>query len=388
MTARSNGRKLLLFYSSYPFASANWAVFEELVSQRNFRVTVIAPPKAGASETSMHAPLGYLSPDLINLPHVDGRCVPLRVVENPWLGFEPSDLDAALSGLEPDAIWIYPEPVCDSTRQLLRRYYWRRKPRIVCSVIENLFQRPPFLQRLKGSFLCSRIDALLAASTLSSNSFLRQYWTRRTKAYTMFMPTLDPLELGQSGFAIDRQSGEFWVGFVGRICQEKGWEDFIYALRNLPENVKAVIAGDGPDTPQLTKVIESLGLNDRIKFAGLIGESDLAALYHQVDVIVVPSKTTPRWKEQFGRVIAEAMGASRVIVGYSSGSIAEVVDAAGLTVTEGNAEGLTEAINALLANPDLREALGKAARKRFEQEFSAKAFARKLGDILTAPKLP
>ncbi|MGH9848677.1 MAG: glycosyltransferase, partial [Blastocatellia bacterium] len=108
----------------------------------------------------------------------------------------------------------------------------------------------------------------------------------------------------------------------------------------------------------------------------------------QVDVIVVPSKTTPRWKEQFGRVIAEAMGASCVIVGYSSGSIAEVVDTAGLTVAEGNAEGLIEAIGALLVNPDLREALGRAARKRFEQEFSAKAYARKLGDILAAPKLP
>lgn len=365
-----------------------WSVVEQLVDQHGFAVSVIAPPKAADSEVSMHAPSGYLTPELVDLSVANVHFVPLRDIENPWLGFEPAALDAALAELNPDAIWMYPEPVCGSTRQLLRRYYLQRKQRIVCCVIENLFQKPPFLDSLKASILFSRIDALLASGTMSTESFLSRYWLPRTRAYTTFLPTLDPKDIGRGDFVIPKRTGEFWIAFVGRICEEKGWRDLTCCLRKLPANVKAVFAGEGPDVPQLMAEIESPELAGRTVYVGSLAPRDLMALYNQADVIVVPSKTTPCWKEQFGRVIAEAMGAGLPVVGYNSGSVAEAIGDAGLVVNEGDRDALVEAIRTLSMSADLRERLGRAARNRFEREFSVKAYAARLSNLLLSPRLP
>ena len=83
----------------------------------------------------------------------------------------------------------------------------------------------------------------------------------------------------------------------------------------------------------------------------------LAALYRTMHIVLLPSRATQTWVEQFGRVIVEAQASGAVLAGYDSGSIAEVSGVAGVVVGEGDWRELSGAILALCAEPARYEAL-------------------------------
>jgi glycosyltransferase involved in cell wall biosynthesis len=375
-----NTRKRLLFCSWQAFDPATWAVLEKLVRDHRFSATVLAPAKVYVGR--VYSPTGYFTPDLVDQSVADLRLLPLLDNDTPAHGFKPDALSSALADFTPDAIWIYGEPTDGLTRQILKHFYFRRKIRVACLLAENLWQPLPLSQRIKAQILCLRINALLAIGSASSESAYNVFMPRRVRSYTVFMPNFDPRTAEVGEFRIQRQSGDFWVGFVGKISPEKGWHVLIDALSQLPENTKAVFAGDGPDVMKLNQEVKLRGLEGRVLFAGPMAPPDIRALYRQVDAVVVPSLTTPRWMEQFGRVIAEAMAAERAVVGSTSGAIPEVIGDAGLLVDEGDAGALANALRSLHQDDDLRNRLGQAARLRYEQEFSIDAYARRLARIL------
>ncbi len=57
----------------------------------------------------------------------------------------------------------------------------------------------------------------------------------------------------------------------------------------------------------LETLAQELGIGERVTFLGRQTSSDMAAFYNSLDVLVLPSRTLPNWKEQFGRVLIEAM---------------------------------------------------------------------------------
>lgn len=71
---------------------------------------------------------------------------------------------------------------------------------------------------------------------------------------------------------------------------------------------------------------------------------DLAYFYKIIDVLVLPSKTTKSWKEQFGRVLIEAMASGVKVVGSNSGAIPEVINGCGAIFKEGDVDDLKNAI--------------------------------------------
>jgi glycosyltransferase involved in cell wall biosynthesis len=85
-------------------------------------------------------------------------------------------------------------------------------------------------------------------------------------------------------------------------------------------------------------------------------------------------------EEGFGIPAAEAMGCGIPVVASDAGGLPEVVEhgVTGYVVPKGNVEALTEAIGKLLADPALRETMGKAARERavrlFDWDVAAKSF--------------
>lgn len=378
-------RKTLLFCSWLAFDPATWAVLEKLSTVYRHSTTVLAPPRVQVGK--VYSATGYLAPELVDHSFVDLKLLPLIDDESPTNGFDPASLKSALEGLDPDAIWIYGEPTDGLTRQILKHFYWRRKARIACFLAENLWKRPPLLHRLKSQLLCRRIDAMLACGSISSENAYQVFMPRSVPSHTVFMPNFDPRQIGIGGLKLDKSSQDFLIGFVGRISWEKGWLVLLDALPQLPENAKLVIAGEGPETDKLEGEIRARGLTDRVRLLGALDAANVRALCAQVDVLVAPSLTTPRWREQFGRVIAEGMAAGRPVIGSTSGAIPEVIDSAGLVVEEGDAEVLAAAIRRLFDDEVLRSNLGRKARLRFEQEFSVEAYARRLNAILEGEPL-
>ncbi len=100
-----------------------------------------------------------------------------------------------------------------------------------------------------------------------------------------------------------------------------------------------------------------------------------------MDVLVLPSRTTPVWKEQYGRVLLEAMVCQVPIVGSDSGAIPEVVGPAGLIFPEGNVDQLVRSLNTLYASPELAQRYGQAGYAQAIAGYSQEAIATRLLEV-------
>jgi glycosyltransferase involved in cell wall biosynthesis len=162
------------------------------------------------------------------------------------------------------------------------------------------------------------------------------------------------LQVGDAGFL---------VGYVGRLVPEKGVADLLDALAELP-GARAVIVGDGPERRALEERAGAPDLNGRVYFAGAVPSLEMPRWLAALDCLVLPSRTTPGWKEQFGRVLVEAMACGVSVVGSDSGEIPRVIGDAGGIVPEGDGEALQRELRALAERPELRAGLGRKGRAR------------------------
>ncbi|MFL6590247.1 MAG: glycosyltransferase family 4 protein [Chthoniobacterales bacterium] len=141
--------------------------------------------------------------------------------------------------------------------------------------------------------------------------------------------------------------------FVGRLVSDKGADLLLEALSLLNSKPKLTIAGDGPERASLEKQAAELGLRGQINFVGSQTSQQLAALFRRHELLVVPSK----WSEPFGIVALEGIACGCVVVGSAAGGLPEAIGPCGVTVPNGNARALADAISQLLANPGARARL-------------------------------
>lgn len=162
----------------------------------------------------------------------------------------------------------------------------------------------------------------------------------------------------------------------------KGWRVLLAALTLLPENFKCWIAGGGEEEAELRLWSFLPEIRSRLHYAGLLDGDQIWNFYRHLDLLVLPSLTTPQWMEQFGHVLAEAMACGVPLIGSSSGAIPEVIADCGVVVEEGSPRALAHAIQALAADPDRRAAYVEKGLRRFHEEFSCPAYAAKLSVAL------
>ncbi len=163
------------------------------------------------------------------------------------------------------------------------------------------------------------------------------------------------------------------IGYIGRMLEEKGLDTLIVAASKL-ENCHVLLVGDGSYKERLVALVSSLGMKDRVFFRPQVAHSELIDYYNALDVFVLPSKTMPGWKEQYGRVLVEAMACGLPVVGSSSGAIPEVLQGypKGFIFHEGNAQDLAEKI-ALAKNAVFPEHFDLT---RFLYKFSVEHFVK------------
>lgn len=368
----------LVLYSKLAFYPIHWEAFKYLCIHYRVRGTVIVntPPNLA----TVHQQLGSVDPQA---DAHDGFSADVRFMPETARGAKAHWLRRELRSIRPDAIWVQEEPTDYFLLQILRTYFFNRRPRIVTAVCENIFSRGSLRVWLARRLLWSRLDGLLAVATPSIEGIRAVGMPAEVPAMTLvaggLLPseTVDPLPAPFS-----RKKEDFVIGFAGRICEEKGWKVLLTALLSLPEPFKCFIAGDGPQVAELNSWMSKPGLQGRVFYMGLLPKTVLWRFYRALDCLVVPSLTFPRWKEQFGGVLADGMATGLPLVGSDSGAIPEVLGPAGLIVPEDNPKALAAALRRLRVEPDLRQRLGEAGKQRFWAEFAIPAYARKIAEAL------
>ncbi len=160
-----------------------------------------------------------------------------------------------------------------------------------------------------------------------------------------------------------------YILFLGRLTKQKGIFDLLEAFKSLDSEVNLVLVTGRADTQRLVyDLSKALKGMERVRWINrVVTHEEMVALYSSCELFVCPSRYEP-----FGIINLEAMACERPVVATSVGGVLEVVDngVTGLLVAPESPDSLAGAIDALLADPKLREKMGKEGRKRVERHFT------------------
>lgn len=167
------------------------------------------------------------------------------------------------------------------------------------------------------------------------------------------------------------------VAGLDRAHAFKGVHNFIGALALLPTNYKGVIVGDGDLRAAYTARAQSLGIADRVVFAGRVADADLPDYYRLAHVTVLPSTTMG---EAFGLVLVESLASGVPVIATNLPGVRTVVDHGidGLLVPPNDIDALTDAIQAILRDPPRGHAMGVRGRAKVEQRYDWRSIGAQL----------
>lgn len=173
------------------------------------------------------------------------------------------------------------------------------------------------------------------------------------------------------------------VGYFGRRSSEKGVDIFLRGMAQAQTPAQIVVGGFGPETENLIKLAQELGLMDRCHFLDgtSIPYEHIVDYMNLLDILVVPSQTTPHWKEQLGRVVIEGMACKIAVVGSDSGAIPEVLGDGGCVFPEDDPVALAGIIDDLAANPDKRRNLAERGYQRVLEVYSVERIAERVAHL-------
>ena len=261
-----------------------------------------------------------------------------------------ADMGAArrlIGEVRPDVVDIHEEPFSVAARQWLGAL--GDTAPVVMYTAQNIDKRlpPPFYRYEQAAY--KRVAAFYPCSRQAASVL-------RGKGFGGGIEVL-PLGYDDALFRLGSQSvdaDEIVLMLVGRLVSEKGPKDAVHALArvNAVRPARLVISGQGPEEMLVRKLATSLGVSDRVEFRGWQTVSDLALSYRSAHVVLVPSRSTRTWAEQFGRVIVEAQASGAVVAGYASGAIPEVAGDAAAIVPIGHVDQLAETVVRLISDSD------------------------------------
>lgn len=196
---------------------------------------------------------------------------------------------------------------------------------------------------------------------------------------------VDPTHFHPPREAARRPAPVLCIGSAGRrLVWEKGNDLLLRAVAGLSGGWELRIAGEGPERVALERLARQLGIADRVHFDGVISSTAMPAYLRRLDVLVLPSRTLPNWKEQFGRILIEAMACEVAVVGSDSGEIPHVIGEAGLTFPEESVDALRAALLRLIERGTLRQRLGQAGRRRVLAQYTQDQIAAQSVDVYRA----
>ncbi len=175
--------------------------------------------------------------------------------------------------------------------------------------------------------------------------------------------------------------GVFRVGLIARMnARSKNHRILLEVaarLRHRLPSLEIVLVGDGPLRPELEYQAEQLGIRDRAQFLG--DRRDIPAILASLDVTVLPSAS-----ESLSNAILESMAAGvPVIANEVGGNIELLSDGRGILIPPNDADALAAALQQVAADAQMRERVGRLARRFAEENFTIGQMRSKHAELYT-----
>jgi glycosyltransferase involved in cell wall biosynthesis len=347
---------------------------EELARLPDVELTVAVPPswrdERGVLELERRHTQGY---ELV--------VEPMALNGHFHLHFYPS-LGRRIRQVRPDLVHIDEEPYNLATAHAL----WlarRAGARSLFFSWQNIQRRYPLPFRLLERYVLGRVDYGLVGNHEAAQVWRAKGYRGPQRVIPQFGVDPETFRPGPAPDSRARPGRGFIVGYVGRLVEEKGVDLLLEAVAALDGTWRAYVQGSGPEAQALQALARQLGVAGRVTFERWIPSDQMPAYYRQLDVVVLPSRTRPNWKEQFGRVLVEAMACGVPVVGSDSGEIPHVVGDAGLIFPEGRADLLREHLRRLMRDAELRAELARRGRERVLANYTQSQVAKETYQVYT-----
>ena len=336
----------------------------EELARLGVELTVLIPPAWGDRR-------GRQSAERLHTEGYSLRVIPLRFNGNFHLHYYPT-LARELVALRPDVLHMDEEPYNLSTWLALRAA-GQAGARATFFTWQNLYRRypQPFAAMEQANY--TRSPIAIAGNQEAAKVLRRKGYTGEIAVIPQFGVDPDVFAPAHDKW-INQQDG-LRIGYAGGLVHEKGVDLLLRACATLTPRAHVLLAGDGEERTSLETLAQELGITERVTFLGRQASGAMAAFYNSLDLLVLPSRTLPNWKEQFGRVLIEAMACQVPVVGSDSGEIPHVVGDGGLIFAEGDIQALGSCLQRLAEDASERKRLGEQGRQRVLAHYTMRHIA-------------
>lgn len=172
---------------------------------------------------------------------------------------------------------------------------------------------------------------------------------------------------------LHKKPGEVFLINTSRLVHQKANDDTIRALTMLPDTIRLILVGDGPDRPMLEALANELGVTDRVTFVGAVDRTSVSAYRKAADIFVAPSRS-----EGLGNAFLSAMASRVPVVLTQEGGIADYLfdekrnpdhQPTGWAVDKDSPEQIAQAVRDILENPEKVQRITANARRIVEEEY-------------------
>jgi len=362
----------ILCISQASFTSANRIVYRELKS-KGWNIQMVIPAQLNFSG-------GKKTADPVQEDDPPTHFLPLTGT-NPRIQ-RYKGLKKLLHELKPRIIYLDNDP---ASRMAASLSIWCKMnhAQLVCQSCENLSIKINKVYRREG---WKGIPAALVKNIFSfiSNKYCRHVFVISDGGMEVFKelgyPSVSKIPLGfnENIFHPDENERNRIRGakgldktvfsYFGRLVPEKGVHLLISALSRLKEFEWQLLMDDfdiyaSPYTDKIKRQIAELQLMDRVVYFQA-SHTEIASYMNAADVVILPSVSTPKWVEQYGRVIPEAMACGKLVIASDAGALPELIEKAGLIFPENNLDQLTGILKDILVSPGKYNVYHKLAYER------------------------
>jgi len=278
-----------------------------------------------------------------------------------------------------DVIHAWEEPYIYAGYQIVRATA-KSNAAFCFRTAQNIDKRYPFPFSRFERAARSRAQGWIAGGKLVFESMVRRGFPKergRIMTLAVDLDAFKPLSVERKQ-TVARQIGLAppIVAYVGRLTRAKGIDLMMNAMDavggSTPWSLLAM--GTGPMEGELRNWAAARGWSDRVQVR-LVPHRDVPSYLGAADVLLAPSQTGSRWREQFGRMVIEAFACGVPVLGSDSGEIPDVIGDAGKVLAESDTHAWASAIVEVLGNAELRSDMARRGLERV-QAYSVAAVAR------------